>query len=462
MTGSSQVMPSNREPFALPGSWRAEALPCLARRIGLKRVDDVDGGTRRRPQWASSIGKVLGAVLLVTSPLVTAGCGASGPPPVLVVGGVGYGDVELGMLSGAEREDLATLTAFGLAVSRQELNSLAAPLVARERQRTLLRRLSTEISLRELGIDEAALESLYAADPEYELTVRHLVILSERWRSDEERRRARARAEEALREVKGGADFVDVASRYSEEPGAAERGGLLEPGRRGTWVDEFWRTAVSLEPGSISEVIETTYGFHVLRLEDRRVIPLEEVRYDVVGRLVDLEGARPAADAWIARYTASLEIDESAALDWRRGALPGETALASWPGGAFRAADLTAYLSTLDAEGAARFRESSDATYLEVVRALARNAMLMSYAEEIGLRLSEREEAEVAESVVTRFREQGAALGFRQGAQPAAIKETALRVLSSTAQREMIARREVLAVAPTIRALYPVEFVESD
>lgn len=404
---------------------------------------------------------MLGAVLLAGTLLIQGGCGASGPPPVLIVGEVGYGEVELGALPVAEREDLATLTAFGLAVARQELPALATPLVERERQRTLLRRLFTEISLRELGIDEAGLEALYAAAPEYELTVRHLVILSERWRPAEERQRARARAEEALREVQGGADFVDVASRYSEEPGAAERGGLLEPGRRGTWVDEFWQTAVALEPGAISGVIETTYGYHVLRLEARQVVPLEEVRYEVIDRLVDLERARPAADAWIARYTAGLQLEESAALDWRRGSLPGDAALATWPGGAFRGADLDVYLSMLDAEAAARFREASDDTYLEVVRALARNAMLMAYAGELGLRLSERETAEMVESVVTRFQEQGAALGFRQGAAPAAIKATALKVLSSTAQRELIARREVLSSAPTIRSLYPVEFVQS-
>jgi|GEM_PF-276382 len=451
-------MPVDQMAMTAVASGDAAAPPCtVARPESSAPASAAPGGVvgdRRR-----GVGRaVLSTLLFAGSLLVQAGCGASGPPPVLVVGDVGYAEVELGALPAAEREELATLSAFGLAVARQELGKLAAPLVERERQRLLLRRLITEISLRELGIDDAALAALYAADPEYELTVRHLVILSDRWRSEEDRARARARAEEALREVKGGADFVDVASRYSEEAGAAERGGLLEPGRRGTWVPEFWQTAVSLEPGAISDVIETKYGFHVLRLEARRVVPLEEVRYEVIGRLVDLEGARPAADAWIARHTASLALDEAVALEWRRGSVADDAALASWPGGAYHAADLDAYLATLDTEAAARFREAPDETYLEVVRALARNAMLVAHARELGLRLTDREDAELVEAAVTRFRELAAALGFRQGMKPDILKTTALEALSSSAQRQLIARREVLAAAPTIRALYPVEF----
>lgn len=409
---------------------------------------------RRRVDAARGV--YVGAILLVGSLLLQSGCVATDSPVALRVGEVRYSDAELGVLPTQGREDLATLTGFGLAVSRREIQELAAPLIDRERQRLLLRHLSAEVTLRELGIDEARLEAFYAAEPEYELSVRHLVILSERWRSEEERRRARARAEEALLEVRGGADFVEVASKHSEEPGAAERGGLLEPGRRGTWVDEFWKTAVALEPGSISEVIESPYGYHILRLEERQVVPLAEVRYEVLGRLVNLQGGRPAADAWIDRYTAALRLNEGVALEWRHGAVPDDVALASWPGGEYRGASLRGYLSTLDAEAESRFSAVLDDSYLEVIRALARNTMLAAYAEELGLRLTEREESELGEAVLTRFREQAAALEFRQGADPAAIKAAALKALSSTAQRVMIARGEVLESAPAIRARYPV------
>jgi hypothetical protein len=77
-----------------------------------------------------------------------------------------------------------------------------------------------------------------------------------------------------------------VAGEVSEEPGAEARGGLLEPGREGSWVQEFWMAANSLEEGEVSEVIETQFGFHVLMLEERRAVPFTEVRTRAVSRLV--------------------------------------------------------------------------------------------------------------------------------------------------------------------------------
>ena len=55
-------------------------------------------------------------------------------------------------------------------------------------------------------------------------------------------------AEEARQRALAGEDFAALAGEYSEEPGAAERGGLLQPGREGTWVDPFWQAALALVP----------------------------------------------------------------------------------------------------------------------------------------------------------------------------------------------------------------------
>ena len=74
----------------------------------------------------------------------------------------------------------------------------------------------------------------------------------------------------------------------SEEPGAGDRGGLLRPAREGMWVDEFWAAAVALQPGEISGVVESTFGFHVLRLEDKQVVPFVEARDRVAARVAEL------------------------------------------------------------------------------------------------------------------------------------------------------------------------------
>jgi hypothetical protein len=380
----------------------------------------------------------------------------------LAVGGVSYAETELGALSIAERERLGLLTAFGVMVSRGELQRLAEPFRAREEQSRLLRKLTVEVSARELGFDDARLEAAYAASPEYELVVRHLVILSERWRPEEHRQAARQRAMTALRQVGRGADFAKVAAEYSEEPGAERRGGLLEPGRRGTWVTEFWEAASALQPGGVSEVVETPYGFHVLRLEERRVLPLAEVRDRVLPRLVDLAGAAPKADAWAAVRAERLRLAGEAALEWRAGDLPDTVVLATWPGGSYHGADLRRYLVTLEEEAAERIAAIDDAQYLEVLRALARNALLAQEASKLGVALTDAERDDALEPILTRFQGLAAALNFRRGAGAEAIKATALQALAPGGQRALIARGELLEAAPALRHFYPPQMTSPD
>jgi hypothetical protein len=390
--------------------------------------------------------------------LLAAGCGAGQPPAALVVDDVAYSETELGALTESQRGDLATLSAFGLLVARGELPRVAEPFLERERQSRILRKLSREIAAREAGFDQERLQAAYDAAPEYELLVRHLVILSEHWRADEQRAAARGRAAEALRKIQGGASFAAIAGEYSEEPGADRRGGLLEPGRRGTWVSEFWEAASALEPGAVSPVIETPYGYHVLRLEERHVIPLDEVRDQVLGRLVDLSAAAPAADAWAELQAEQLQVREEAVIGWRDGAAPDDIVLASWPGGAYHGADLRRYLLTLEQGAGARLAAAERVAYQEVVRALGRNALLAQRAGELGIGLSEAELTELEGPGVLRFQELAAALGYRRGAAPAQVKAMALRALGNGGQRVLIARTDLLGLAPAIEHHYPARF----
>ena len=85
--------------------------------------------------------------------------------------------------------------------------------------------------------------------------------------SDSARQRALEEAGEALTELAEGADFETVARRYSDDLGTRERGGELGWFERGRMVPEFERAAFALRPGQTSGIVETSFGFHIIRVD---------------------------------------------------------------------------------------------------------------------------------------------------------------------------------------------------
>jgi len=104
--------------------------------------------------------------------------------------------------------------------------------------------------------------------------------------------------DEIVELIQGGANFADVALESSEDPGSQMQGGDLGFFSRGRMVPPFEEAAFSLEPGTISEVIRTTHGLHLIRAEEKRaamVVPFEEVRDEIARDLVGRDDALAVA-----------------------------------------------------------------------------------------------------------------------------------------------------------------------
>ncbi|MCR4404109.1 MAG: tetratricopeptide repeat protein [Candidatus Acetothermia bacterium] len=94
--------------------------------------------------------------------------------------------------------------------------------------------------------------------------------------------KARARIEEIKRQLDAGADFAELAKQYSEDEGTAQKGGDLGWFQRGQMVKEFEEAAFALQVGQLSGIVRTQYGFHIIKLEDRRpASTFEEVKDQV-------------------------------------------------------------------------------------------------------------------------------------------------------------------------------------
>ncbi|MBL6764284.1 MAG: peptidylprolyl isomerase [Verrucomicrobiae bacterium] len=87
--------------------------------------------------------------------------------------------------------------------------------------------------------------------------------------TDQEKRAALSKAEALLKRAKAGEDFAKLVEMFSEDPGSKSHGGIYAFAR-GQMAVEFETAAFALQPGQLSDVIETGYGFHVIKMLDRR------------------------------------------------------------------------------------------------------------------------------------------------------------------------------------------------
>jgi peptidyl-prolyl cis-trans isomerase D len=134
-----------------------------------------------------------------------------------------------------------------------------------------------------------------------QVRARHILFKVASSASAEQEAQARTRAEAVLAALHNGADFAALAKQHSEDTATAEQGGDLGYFPRGQMVAPFEEAAFSLPVGQLSDLVRTPFGWHILRIEDKReaeIKPLAEVALEIRDKIRE-EKARDAAAVFV-------------------------------------------------------------------------------------------------------------------------------------------------------------------
>ena len=199
--------------------------------------------------------------------------------------GSGYGANEEDVRKAVD--ELVDLTLVSLrGRERLELTASDSLQLSEWRDQLLYNQFRDDVIWKEVVVDEARLREWYDENVGEEVNARHILVSAEPQAPDSVRQRARAEADSLLRLAQGGADFAELAEEHSDDTGSAQRGGSLGWFSRGRMVAPFEQAAFGTEPGKVvPELVETQFGFHVIKVEDKRKRPFEELRDEIEEQL---------------------------------------------------------------------------------------------------------------------------------------------------------------------------------
>ena len=121
----------------------------------------------------------------------------------------------------------------------------------------------------------------------------------------------RKQIDDILKRAQAGEDFATLATQYSEDPGSKDKGGELPPFGHGEMVPQFEAAAFSMKTNTISDVVTTDYGFHIIKLLD--ITPAQKVDYaKVTDKIKDYlvqQKTEKLAPAYLANLSKAADVE---------------------------------------------------------------------------------------------------------------------------------------------------------
>lgn len=138
----------------------------------------------------------------------------------------------------------------------------------------------------------------------------HILIKADEGADAAAKQKARAQAEAVLKKVKAGEDFGALAKQHSSD-GSAQQGGDLNFFPRGQMVPPFEQAAFALQPGQVSDIVETRFGYHIIKVTERRqasTMPFEQVDQQIRAFLTE-KNKKSHVDAFVEELKKKARIE---------------------------------------------------------------------------------------------------------------------------------------------------------
>jgi hypothetical protein len=247
--------------------------------------------------------------------------------------------------------------------------------------------------------DEEVQEAYERTLPGARIRARHILLRFPENATPAQIDSVRALAESLRSRLVAGEDFATLARQYSQDTGSGANGGDLGSFGRGEMVPPFEEAAFSLAVGEISQVVETTFGLHIIRVDERIVPPLEgnqdqlrtqlqnrrvaEAESTYVAGIIEAAGVEVHQDGFetarLLAGTPQMELSPRAR----------ERPIVSFSGGAYTVGDLQDWLQFQPASLRTQIQSATDEQLDGFLRNLTRERLLIHAAEREGIRVSE-------------------------------------------------------------------------
>lgn len=238
---------------------------------------------------------------------------------------------------------------------------------------------------------QAAIDSVYNGDDVR--IFQHILIGAPQAAKPQVKAAARKKAEATLAKLRGGADFGQTAAQVSDDPGSKADQGFLPPGPRGRFVPTFDSAAWKLTPGAMSGVVESPFGYHIIKR------PAEAAVAPRISAYLAQSSGTKADSAYMETLGKDNQLDvaKTAAAEMKAAVLDPEGSkgstkrLASFKDGELTVGEYLRWVKALPPQYEAQLKQAPDSALVQFAKVLSLNLLLLRQADSAKVGLSDAE-----------------------------------------------------------------------